>query len=109
LLAGLVPLAACGTATYVAIDSQPEGARIYVQGVDTGRTTPATIDLEAYAKDPDEPMPVMIEREGFVPTWMYPYPRRHQCGLPVCEKKVRHCLDQDLPLFRDGHGVRVEV
>src|SRR5262249_33936461 len=105
----LLPLAACGTASWVDVRSIPEGARIYVEGVDTHRVTPANIDLESYAPDPDAPMRVEVRLAGDVPTVSLAYPQRHQCSQLVCEKKQHHYLSCRLPLFESGGGVRVEI
>jgi hypothetical protein len=109
LLLTLLPLAACATASLVEVRSLPAGARIFVEGVDTNRVTPATIDLEAWAPDPDAPMRVEVRLEGYVPTVSAPYPRRHECGQIVCEHKQKHYLSCRLPLFAKGTGVRVEI
>ncbi len=100
---------ACGTATHVPVVSYPEGARIFVDGVDTGQTTPATIDIERYAPDPDRPMTVEARLPGFVPTMSPPYEARHRCGQWVCPKKQRHQLPCHLPLLRSGSGIRIDT
>ena len=105
----LAALAGCGTATYASIDSTPPGARIYVQGIDTGHVTPARLDLEAYADDPDRPMQVELRMEGYVPTCTMPYPPRHRCQMPVCEHKRRGTSSRTLPLFERGSGLRVDT
>jgi hypothetical protein len=102
-------LAACSTASYVEVISAPPGARIFVEGVDTGEVTPAVIDLESYAPDPDRPMRIMVQRDGFVPTVSVPYPERHQCSQLVCEKKRRKHLPCHLALLPAGGGVRIET
>jgi hypothetical protein len=100
---------ACGTASFVPVHSYPEGARIYVQGVDTGAVTPATIDLEDFARDPDHQMSVEVRMDGFVSTFAPPFPRRHRCDQWICEHKRRQYLPCHLPLFADGTGIRVDT
>ncbi len=102
-------LTACGTASYVEVVSVPPGAQIFVEGVDTGERTPAMIDLELHAPDPDRPMRIEVRRDGFLPTVSVPYPERHQCSLLVCEKKRRKYLPCHLAMFASGGGVRVET
>ena len=102
-------LASCGTASYVEVVSKPPGARIFVEGVDTRRVTPAVIDLEDYAPDPNRPMRIEIRREGFVPTVSVPYPERHQCWILPCEHKRRRHLPCRLALFPFGGGVRIDT
>lgn len=105
----LLLFASCGTASYVEVVTEPAGARIYVEGVDTGKSTPATVDLERYAPDPDRPMRIEVRRAGFVPTVSVPYPARHQCWILPCEHKRQHYLPCRLGLFASGGGVRVDT
>ena len=109
LLGAFAFLGACSTASLVEVHSLPEGAEIWVQGVATGRTCPTTIDLEAYAVDPDRPMTVEVRLAGHGPTVAPPYPPRHRCGQLVCEHKRRTYLPYWLPLYAEGTGVRVDT
>lgn len=102
-------LTGCSTATYARLESTPAGASVIVQGRDTGRVTPTKINLEVFAADPDEPMPVELRLDGYVPTHTYPYPRRHECGQFVCEHKRRGTLRRHLPLFKEGGGLRLDA
>ena len=104
-----VLLASCGTASYVEVVSIPAGARIFVEGVDTRTVTPALIDLEDYAPDPDRPMKIEVRRDGFVPSASVPYPARHQCSMFPCEHKQRRHLPCRLALFDSGGGVRIDT
>ena len=104
-----VLLGGCGTATIAEIESQPSGALIVVQGVETGLRTPATLDLESYARDPDAEMTVEVRLDGYQTTTTTPYPPRHRCDLPVCEKKRRGTLPRLLPLLSSGTGVRIDA
>ena len=101
--------ASCGTASYVEVISKPEGARIYVEGVDTRKVTPARIDLEDYAPDPDRPMSIEVRRAGFEPSVSVPYPARHQCSWLPCEHKRHEYLPCRLALFEAGGGVRIDT
>ena len=109
LASSLLFLTACGTASLVDVRSLPDGARIYVDGVDTRQETPSRIDLEAYAPDPDEPMRVEVRRDGYLPTVSMHYPKRHECYLIVCEHKRHLYLSCRLAMFESGGGARVEI
>lgn len=102
-------LTSCRTATHAKIDSIPGGARLYVQGNDTGLVTPAELDVERFAFDPDLPMPIELRLAGHVSTWIPPYPRRHQCSQLVCSKKQRHSLPITVRMFEEGTGIRVDT
>jgi hypothetical protein len=102
-------LAGCSTATYVDVTSQPPGARIFVQGADTGIDAPARIDLEDFAPDPDAPMPIEVRLPGHVPTRTLGYEPRHRCDQWICEHKRRTMIPAVLPLFPTGTGIRVDT
>jgi hypothetical protein len=101
--------ASCGTASYVEVISSPAGARIFVEGWDTGHLTPARIDLEDHAPDPDQPMRIEVRRAGFVPSVSVPYPARHRCGPLPCPKKQKTYLPCRLAMFETGGGVRIDT
>ena len=102
-------LASCGTHTWATLDSTPEGARILVQGVNTGINTPAEVDLEAWAEDASRPMTVALRLDGYATSTTMPYPARHQCSEIFCPKKNRHTLSRTVPLFRRGTGLRIDA
>ncbi|MAG58057.1 MAG: hypothetical protein CMJ83_17360 [Planctomycetes bacterium] len=108
-LAAAVAFTGCGTGSQISVTSSPPGARIYVQGVDTRKVTPARLDLERYARDADQPMPIMVKLDGHVSTRSWPYSPRHQCANWFCEHKHRHYLPCRLHLQESGTGIRIDI
>lgn len=106
---GCAFLVGCGTASIVPVRSSPPGARIFVNGEDTGRVTPARINLQRYARDADQPMALAVHKDGHVATHSWPYPKRHVCSQLICSKRRQHHYPCHLRLERSGTGVRIDA